>query len=287
MYFLRRLRPLEVAGERTRSLRASLNAPVITAADLPPGPARAVIVVHRELRGRMDATVGVRSLASGEIAYWSFDGELTSDADLSVAADAALTFAESLGFLFDEVPLSGAAAEKAFRAWRTPPASSLPAIELDDPDATGALVDPGPGEFELDDIVADEPPPLRQAAIRPAPVTRPATPRRPASPAATPVLPPARPVFEAPKLAPPPAAAAPTAAPPPPAPAPAPVPAAQKQLSKFRSRDAAPPPAPAPGAPAAQRKAPLRQPLARVQLVKRRSPEEERKLVIRKLVTSF
>jgi hypothetical protein len=35
------------------------------------------------------------------------------------------------------------------------------------------------------------------------------------------------------------------------------------------------------------RKKAARQPLARVQLVKRRSPEDERKLVIRRLLTSF
>lgn len=118
MYFLRRLRPIEVAGERVRELRISLNAPVLATPDLPVGPARAVIVTHREARGGIDVTVGVRALRSGEAVFWSFDGELASVDDLSVAGDAALTFAESLGFLFDEDALGpGSAAANAWNAW--------------------------------------------------------------------------------------------------------------------------------------------------------------------------
>lgn len=256
MYFLRRLRPLEVAGERVRSLRVSLNAPVVTALDLPAGPARAVIVVHRESRGRMDATVGVRSVASGEIAYWSFDGELQSDADLSVAADAALTFAESLGFLFEEIPLHGAPADQAFRAWLAGNDGSLaigaePKAPLPRADALG-----DGSELELDELVVDGP-----AAAPAAPAVA-HTERRPRT-----------------ALEPLPAAELPRAP--------------QKTLSKFRAREVAPviTPVAAPAAPAAPAAAPrklaLRQPLARVQLVKRRSPEDERKLVIRKLLTCF
>ena len=227
MYFLRRLRPLEVAGERVRSLRLSLNAPVLSAADLPVGPARAVIVVHRDLRGRMDATVGVRSARGGEVAYWSFDGDLLSDADLDVASDAALTFAESLGFLFDEMPHpgGGAAAEKAFTAWLEGHGNGESATRHSfDDTSRDALGDAEPSELMLEDLVVEEA-----------------------------------------------AALAPRASAKPPAP---------KTLSKFRANAADPSAQPA-------RKVPLRRPLARVQLVKRRSPEEERKLLIRKLVTSF
>jgi hypothetical protein len=248
MYFLRRLRPLEVAGDRVRSLRASLNAPVLTTPDLPAGPGRALIVVHREARGRMDATVGVRSIATGEIAYWSFDGELLSEADLSVASDAALTFAESLGFLFDEAPLAaGAAAEKVFRAWvagdddRASPLERVAAIALDG--ATDALFSNEPPELDLDDLVSEALPRRERDPPR-------ATP----SPAASP---PSRAVLDLPR------------------PAPA-------KLSKFRPREVG-----ATVQAAAPLKTPQRRPLARVQLVKRRSPEDERKLAIRRLLTSF
>jgi hypothetical protein len=223
MYFLRRLRPLEVAGERVRSLRISLNAPVVTAPDLPAGPARAVIVVHRDSRGRMDASVGLRSVVSGEIAYWSFDGELQSEADLSVAADAALTFAESLGFLFDEAPIAaGAAADKAFRTWFAGEADASASAA-----AVQASAEP-PFELELDELVVEEAP-------EPPPSGAPDAPRVPE----------------------------------------------RSTLSKFRARDMSP------TSTAAARKAPLRQPLARMQLVKRRSPEDERKLALRKILSSF
>ena len=249
MYFLRRLRPLEVSGERVRALRVSLNAPVLTTPDLPIGPARAVIVVHRETSGRMDTTVGARSQRSGDIAYWSFDGDLTSDDDLSVAADAALTFAESLGFLFDEHPLRGDDADKAWMEWV---AGALPAV-------AGSAAGEMP-ELDLGDLLADE----VETAVKPVAAEKPiavAKPAAPPKPAATPAA-----MRSAP-------AAAPPALPP------------SRTLSKFRGREAAGT-APAPPA-AVPRKAPIRQPLARLQLVKRRSPEEERRLMLRKLLTSF
>jgi hypothetical protein len=244
MYFLRRLRPLEVSGERVRSLRLSLNTPVLSTPDLPSGPSRAMILVHREARGGMDTTVGVRSVGSGDVAYWSFDGELVSDADLSVAADAALTFAESLGFLFEEAPIAGGArAEKAFRSWLEGESPPTPAVRESDPSPRASASDAAsaePPELALEDLVVadgatlDSPSPLAGA---------------------------------------PPAAAAHAPKPPP-----------GPKLSKFRSHAAASEAkAAAPGA----RKRQLRQPLARVQLVKRRSPEDERKLVLRKLLTSF
>ena len=222
MFFLRRLRPLEISGARVRSLRASLNAPVLSTADLPVGTARSLIVVHREARGGWDATVAVRSERGGEIAYWSFDGELSTDTDLDVASDAALTFAESLGFVFDDVVIGpGDEAEKTWRAWL---GGRPPAL------AAGDEIP----ELELTDLAHEE-------AAAPA------------------VAPPARTLAE---------------------PAPQATPA--KSLSKFRARAAAPA-----APPQASAKVGARQPLARLQLVKRRSPEEERKLLLRKLLTSF
>ncbi len=272
MYFLRRLRPLEVAGDRVRSLRVSLNAPVLSASDLPVGPARAVIVVHREARGRMDATVGVRSLRGGELAYWSFDADLTTEADLDVAADAALTFSESLGFLFEEAAIgAGAEAEKAFDAWLAgdqpgTAQGSHSGVEAErggraEP-ASRSLARGDVAELMLDELIVEDRP-LHAA---------PPTPPRPTQRAAAKPEP-------LPSLAPFPAVAAvaPVA---PVAPVVAETPPAPKTLSKFRGREAA-------QADPSAHKLSLRQPLARVQLVKRRSPEEERKLLLRKLLTSF
>jgi len=226
MFFLRRLRPLEVSGARVRSLRASLNAPVLSTADLPVGTARSLIIVHREARGGWDATVAVRSERGGEIAYWSFDGELANDTDLDVASDAALTFAESLGFVFDDTVIrAGDEAEKLWRAWLLGHSSAL---EL-------SAADEIP-ELELTDLEHEE-------AAKPITKAQPSV--------------------------------APAAAPPPLKPA---APGA-RSLSKFRARDAA--------SAAKGEKSAARQPLARLQLVKRRSPEEERKHLLRRLLTSF
>ncbi len=281
MYFLRRLRPLEVDGERVRSLRFSLNAPVLSTPDLPVGPARAVIVVHQEARGRMDATVGVRSQRSGELAYWSFDGDLSSADDLDVAADAALSFAESLGFLFeDEVLGSGGGASKAWLTWiggdlRAEANEQLAGERAAPAPARSLLGRTAERELQLEELMLEE---LLLEGPAAAPLPRAAmTVSLAPAPQAAPR------VVRAPSFAPPslatlkPAPAAPSPEPP------APAPQALARLSKFRAASAA-----AIGAPStAKPKTPARQPLARVQLVKRRSPEEERKLLLRKLLTSF
>ena len=244
MFFLRRLRPLEVSGERVRALRVSLNTPLLSTPDLPAAPGRAVIVVHRDARGQMDATVGVRSQQSGEIVYWSFDGDLASDDDLAVAADAALSFAESLGFLFDESSLDGAEAGKAWRAWFRGEAPALSG-EATLFGAGGDELLGGAGEMpelELGDLILEVEAQLAPAAK--------------------------------------------------PKPTPTPVSPVKRTLSKFRAREAAPAasrPASPPAAaqPPGARKGPIRLPLAKLQLVKRSSPEEERKLLLRRLLTSF
>jgi len=247
MFFLRRLRPLEVAGARVRSLRASLNAPVLSTADLPVGTARSLIIVHREARGGWDATVAVRSDRGGEIAYWSFDGELANDTDLDVASDAALTFAESLGFVFDEGAIGpGDEAEKLWRAWLGGQSPAL-ANAADEGSGVSARRTAG-DELELEET--DAIPELELVDLEHEEAKAAPTRRAPAN------------------------AAVPNkgseAAPPKPLP---------KSLSKFRGRES--------GAAQNEAKGAARLPLARLQLVKRRSPEEERKLLLRKLLTSF
>lgn len=93
---------LLVAPDRLLALRLSLNTPVVATPDLPAGPARAAIVVHGEA-GRTCFTVAVRSLRQGESVLYELEGEDPNDASgIAVALDAALSFAESMGFLFDD-----------------------------------------------------------------------------------------------------------------------------------------------------------------------------------------
>jgi len=102
MYFLPRDTPLDLSPERLRGLRISLNMPVVSIEELPVAPARAVIAIHEEIDGRPNITVGIRSLGSGVATLFSFEGDLRDMSSLTNGIDAALSFGESMGFLFDE-----------------------------------------------------------------------------------------------------------------------------------------------------------------------------------------
>lgn len=102
MFFLQRRTPLDLAPDRILGLRLSLNTPVMAGADLPPGPGRAAIVVHEEADGRPNVTIGIRSLKTGDVVFYSYSGDLREESSVAVGADAALSFSESMGFLFDE-----------------------------------------------------------------------------------------------------------------------------------------------------------------------------------------
>jgi hypothetical protein len=117
MFFLRREEPLGLAEDRLMGLRLSLNAPVVSTADLPVGPARAAIAVHEEPDGRPNVTVAVRSIKSGELVLYSYDGDLREESSVAVGADAALSFAEGMGFLFDEDELAAADSQARARAF--------------------------------------------------------------------------------------------------------------------------------------------------------------------------
>jgi hypothetical protein len=138
--FFPRTERLDLTAERIHALRISLNAPVIGLAGIPTGPARASILVHDEADGRPQVTIGIRSLRSGDVVVFSFEGEFGGDLPLEVGIDAALSFAESMGFLFDDDEVQGrdaGARERARGLWvelmGAPPAgASGPADELFD-----------------------------------------------------------------------------------------------------------------------------------------------------------
>ncbi len=265
MYFLRRKAPVEFSAERVHSVRVSLNAPVLAAHDLPAGPARAAILVQGDARGGWIVTVGVRSNRTGEVAYWAYDGSLTTDTDVSVAFDAAVTFSEALGFLFDDDELPhGAAAAKRWADWLSgdrrslglardaePATQELMLEELVDEDTQ--LATPPSGARSNDGFEWEaQPDLLENTAPRREPGRTLAGERRPGAHAG-----------QTRERSPEPAEA-------------------PLGLTKFRAR---PPLGGAEEAAAGSQR--VRQPLARVQLVKRRSPEEERRLLLRKLLTSF
>jgi hypothetical protein len=257
MFFLPRRRPLELTAQRVRALRPSLNTPVVAAADLPVGPACAAILVHVEPGHGLQISVGVRSLGCGSVAIYGFDGPISASV-VGVALDAALSFAESMGFLFDDdvVGDDAASREKAVLRWQemigdgTPvtPAHSAPAAaELFEPDG-GELTDP-PSEDEYDSEPSAEGQAAFELGAAPAPGAGPGI-------------------------------AAPSAAR-----APAPPPEGGVALSNFRDQPAAEAAAAEPTARAAKKR-----PLGRMRLVKRRPGEpaqDARRAWLLRLLTSF
>ena len=117
--FFTRSRPPRAAEDRLRSLWLAVNTPDLAADELPSGPARAAIAVCEEATGAFALSVLVRSLGDGSLACWSWDGAIDAGG-LRRAADAALSFAESMGFLFDDDALSSpdaAARRRALDFW--------------------------------------------------------------------------------------------------------------------------------------------------------------------------
>jgi hypothetical protein len=91
-------------------LRPSLNAPVLLVDELPAGPASAAIVCLGGPAGPRVA-VAIRSERSGQVIFYGPDDELWEWHGPEVAVEAALSFAESMGFLFEDDRMADAPAE--------------------------------------------------------------------------------------------------------------------------------------------------------------------------------
>jgi hypothetical protein len=119
--FFPRSKPLSIAPAHVRGLRLSLNTPVVATEDLPIGPARAAILIHEEPGRGETVSIGIRSLRAERFAIYGIDPEADGETTFDVAVDAALSFAESMGFLFDEDELAdgGAPARaRCFGLWK-------------------------------------------------------------------------------------------------------------------------------------------------------------------------
>ncbi len=94
--------PLPLSEACLHGMCVSLNAPVVYGEDLPPGPARAAIVTYAEDYGDFGMAVGMRALENGTVAVYRYRETIVDPTDIATALDAALIFAEGLGFLFDD-----------------------------------------------------------------------------------------------------------------------------------------------------------------------------------------
>lgn len=115
------------------SVRRSLNTPVLAIAQLPVGPASAVIATHVDARdGLPRYTLAVRCERSRGVVFFAAREEDIARSESSLAAEAALSLAEGMGFLFeDDLPLvSGNAAALIWEAFVDSADSSAAAADL-------------------------------------------------------------------------------------------------------------------------------------------------------------
>lgn len=171
--FSPRKKPLLLVADRLLALRLSLNTPVVATPDLPAGPARAAIAVHAEA-GRTCFTVAVRSLRHGDSVLYELEGEDPNDASgIAVALDAALSFAESMGFLFDDELVT----ERSEPVLRAALARLREIVAPPGPESgeTAPAHEPAPGADEI----------LLEEALELEPVGEPAPLAPPPAPAAT------------------------------------------------------------------------------------------------------
>lgn len=196
MYFSRQPPP-ERAAALLRSLHFSLNTPVVAIENLPVGPARAAIALQDLGAGRTSLTLVVRSQRRAQLACFSHEEALESEASTQIALDGALSFAESMGFLFDDdaIPELGSdGPREAAAAWNdllglVPGESSAATPDGDgdaletDGDAGGndvLEVDPEPsGGHAPAELWLEELAPVAARAASPAPVPAPTPAEKP------------------------------------------------------------------------------------------------------------
>ncbi len=160
MYFLLRSEPLDLSADRLRGLRLSLNTPVVSIEEVPVEPARAAIVIHDEIDGRPNVTVGIHALRSGVAVLFSFEESLRDSVASTNGVDTALSFGESMGFLFDEDELESDSGEearsRALNLWRElmTPASEEPER---DPKTVAVSATPSPASGPDGGVEAEPP----------------------------------------------------------------------------------------------------------------------------------
>jgi hypothetical protein len=129
-----------------------MNTPVVTVESLPVGPASAAVALHPAPEAGV--TLAVRSVRTGHVAFFTSARDATDRPERVL--DAALSYGESMGFLFDddEVGSGAGGAEAAARRWRV----WLGEGDLD-PDPAEHPVAPTPSLRVVPEALADVPPP--------------------------------------------------------------------------------------------------------------------------------
>jgi hypothetical protein len=135
------------------------------------GPARSAILLFAGEYGGVRIAVGLRSVETGTVAHFAYAGSSDDFETPDRAMDAALTFAEALGFLFDDDVVGASGRGEALRIWHdltgethdAPYSDSEADFELELDAELGD--DEGDGELLLDDEAGDLPPPNDGAVL--------------------------------------------------------------------------------------------------------------------------
>ena len=114
-------------------LRLSLNTPVVAIEQLPVGPAAAGIALHQAPAGR-SLVLAIRAVRTGQMLFFVPDTDWQAQHGPELALEAALSFAESMGFLFDD----DAARDDGARKWTEFLAEAAP--EVSGPEVSEQLV---------------------------------------------------------------------------------------------------------------------------------------------------
>jgi hypothetical protein len=101
-----------------RSLHLSLNAPVIAIDDLPVGPARAGIALCVEPAGTLRLEIAIRSLRTGQVIAFAPGSRPADEEAAARVLEASFSFAEGMGFLFDDEETAPRTGADLANAWR-------------------------------------------------------------------------------------------------------------------------------------------------------------------------
>jgi len=91
--------PIESRSSVLHALYVSLNSPVVNLEKLPVGPAAAAVALHGPGPG---VTLAVRSVRTGRVVFFTSDARGAGGDAVEVLLGAVVSFAEGLGFLFDD-----------------------------------------------------------------------------------------------------------------------------------------------------------------------------------------
>jgi hypothetical protein len=122
----------KLANGGLRALHVSLNSPVVALELLPTGPASAAVA-----QDAAGALVCLRSVRARQTRFFASTDDLA--ATPALALEAALSFAESMGFLFDDDEVRLRGPEGAAQLWEeisgdAAPGASLAPAEVEEPD---------------------------------------------------------------------------------------------------------------------------------------------------------